>query len=103
MNSQAVWQKYPANLHTLFSLLLKHNPSISVIVLDEAMNYADYPELAPPMFKAYDIQKNVSMTYKNIRVCCIGGFLKLPIKRGNRYGSSPIMIPYTCRQGEMKL
>jgi lysophospholipase L1-like esterase len=81
MNSQAVWQKYRANLHALFSLLMKHNPSISIIVLNEAMNCIDYPELAPPMFKAYDIQENVSMTYKNIKVCNIAEVLENAYKK----------------------
>ena len=93
MNSQAVWQKYRSNLNTLFSLLMKHNPSISVIVLDEAMNYIDYPELAPPMFKAYDIQKNVSMTYKNIRVCNIGEILENAYKKGEQVWIAPYYDP----------
>ena len=93
MNSQAVWQKYRSNLNTFFSLLMKHNPSISVIVLDEAMNYIDYPELAPPMFKAYDVQKNVSMTYKNIRVCNIGKILENTYKKGEPVWIAPYFDP----------
>lgn len=93
MNSQAVWQIYRANLHTLFSLLMKHNPSISVIVLNEAMNFIDYPELAPPMFKAYDIQKNVSMTYENINVCNIAQVLENAYKKGEQVWIAPYFDP----------
>jgi lysophospholipase L1-like esterase len=93
LNSKTFWSDYRANLHILFSLLIKHNPSIRIIVLDEAMNYIDYPELAPPMFKAYDIQKNVSMSYKNISVCNIAQVLENAYKKGERVWLSPYSDP----------
>ncbi|MCX5905402.1 MAG: SGNH/GDSL hydrolase family protein [Proteobacteria bacterium] len=100
MNSQVVWQKYRSNLHALFSLLTKNNPSISVIVLDEPMNFIDYPELAPPVFKAYDIQKMVSMTYENVHAYNIAEALNNAYKKGEPVWIAPYYDPiHLSRRG----
>jgi lysophospholipase L1-like esterase len=93
MNSQTVWQEYRSNLQALISLLVTHNPSIRIILLNEAMNFNDYPELAPPILKAYDIQKNVAMTYKNVSVCNIAEVLENAYKKGEQVWIAPYYDP----------
>ena len=66
MRSTGLWENITADLQHFFSVLTYNNKAIRIIVLDEAMNTIDYPELAPPMNKAYQVQRAVCAAYKNV-------------------------------------
>jgi lysophospholipase L1-like esterase len=65
MQSTSVWIDFETNLKHILSLYSAHNPSIHILVLDEPINKADYPELVPPMQKAYELQRRVCAGYQN--------------------------------------
>jgi lysophospholipase L1-like esterase len=66
MRSTGLWDSIAEDLRTLFSLLISNNSGVHIIVLDEPMNTIDYPELAAPMEKAYQVQREVCGAYDNV-------------------------------------
>jgi len=66
MRSTNMWNRLSEDLHGLFSLFSRHNSGVHVFVLDEPINTLGFPELAPPMEKAYGIQQAVSENFDNV-------------------------------------
>lgn len=67
MRSTWLWDEMSSDLNRLFSVISVDNPAVRIIVLDEPMNIIDYPELAPPMDKAYQVQRDV---------CAVHGYVQ---------------------------
>lgn len=77
MRNTGLWDAMAADLHRLFALAIDTNPAVHIIVVDEPMNFIDYSELAPPMEKAYQVQRDVCMFYDNVHyVELMGTFLR---------------------------
>jgi lysophospholipase L1-like esterase len=66
MRSEGLWETMAHDLDQLFKLIIRNNPAVRIIVLDEPMNTLDYPELAGPMDKAYKTQRDVCSLYENV-------------------------------------
>lgn len=66
MRNTGLWDTMAADLHRLFALAIDSNAAVNIIVVDEPMNFIDYPELVPPMEKAYQVQRDVCMLYDNV-------------------------------------
>jgi len=98
MSSSEVWEQYRRDIKNLLMLLTIN--SIDVIVLDEAFNRVDYPELAPPVDKATEILLNVSKTYNNVRVINIADAIHEAQKRGEQVWVAPYHDPvHLSRRG----
>ena len=67
MSSTGLWDDLSSDLSRLFNVIRGDNPAVRIIVLDEPMNIVDYPELAPPMDKAYQVQREVCAAYANVQ------------------------------------
>ena len=66
MRNTGLWDTMAADLHRLFALAIDTNPAVYIIVVEEPMNFIDYPELVPPMAKAYQVQRDVCIFYDNV-------------------------------------
>jgi len=93
MKSTTVWEKISADLNRLFSLFIRHNPSIKILALDEAINEIDYPELAVPMKKAFTIQRGVCSAYENAKPIDLMTVVMNAQKKGQDVWVAPYFDP----------
>jgi lysophospholipase L1-like esterase len=94
MSPHNIWQaKFKQNLDQLMEILFESNPSLQVILLEEACNYADYPVMEPPFERAKEMLKKVSCSHRNIHTLSVQETLLDAAKRGEKVWQEPWWDP----------
>lgn len=89
--NSSLWANYQQDLNNLFDLFLQN--SIDVIVVDEAFNRINFPELAPPIDKATNILFATSANYANVTTLVIGKHVNKAKVAGEKVWNGPLSDP----------
>ena len=101
MSPDNIWQaKFEQNLDQLMEVLFKSNPSVKVILVEEACNFTDYPAMQAPFEKAKEILRKSVRLNKNIHTVSIQEAIVDAAQKGEQVWQEPWWDPlHLSRQG----
>lgn len=70
MTSNKVWINYKSDIEH-FIMIFKHNPSVKILVLDEAVNLIDYPELVGPTNRGREVLWDTCRGKNNVKTIAV--------------------------------
>ncbi len=69
MSPDNIWQaNYEESARTIIDLLVRHNPGVRILIMDEVFNYDMYPSMDQPYARAQEILRRACLASKNARM-----------------------------------
>ena len=94
MSPDTIWQaKYEEHCHTLIDRLLKSNPRVRIILVDEAFDYDKYPAMEVPYEKAKEILRRVGLASKNVKLLSVRPAIINASHKGEKVWQEPSWDP----------